>query len=91
MSGAIILVETAFIPPHGRTFYVVGAITSGAIRIGMTLALPLPQRSLIDCTIRSIESTADPRATCIGIRYRDARERNDLLRMDLRGRALPID
>ncbi len=85
------LVEAAFAPPHGRTFYIVGVVTSGSVRVGMRIALPLARRSLIDCTIRTIEETADPRASCLGIRYRDAREREELRTLDLRGRAVLID
>jgi hypothetical protein len=86
MSGGALLVQSTFAPAHGRTFYLVGEIRSGALRIGMKLVLPLPVQSPIDVTIRTVEHTAEPAATCIGIRYRDARERADLLALDLVGR-----
>lgn len=89
--ATLFLVEATFAPTHGRTFYLVGAITSGDVRVGMKLALPLPAQSPIDCTIRSIEHTADPRETCLGLRYHSARERGELLALTLAGRALRID
>lgn len=91
MSTAVFRVETTFAPAHGRTFYLVGVVTSGAVRIGLKLALNLPQRSIVDLTIRTIEHTADPKITCLGIRYRDVRERGELLSLDLNGRLILID
>ena len=87
--GALFLVEATFAPAHGRTFYLVGAVTSGEVRVGMKLVLPT--RAATDRTIRSIEHTTEPRATCLGLRYRDAGERDALLALDLRGRAVLVD
>jgi hypothetical protein len=89
MSAAVFLVETTFAPPHGRTFYLVGNVRSGQVRAGMTLALPQLKGVTVDCTIRSVEHTTEPDATCIG--YRDARERAALLALDLGGRLVLVD
>jgi hypothetical protein len=89
--SAVFLVEATFAPVHGRTFYLVGVVTSGEVRVGMKLALPLPAQSPVDRAIRGIEHTTDPKSACLALRYRDARERAELLRLDLRGRAVLVD
>jgi hypothetical protein len=91
MSAAVLLVESTFAPPQGRTFYLVGKVQTGPVRVGMRLALPYLKDIRIDCTVRTVEHTTEPDATCVGIRYRDARERAALLALDLAGRIVLVE
>lgn len=91
MSAAVLLVESTFAPLHGRTFYLVGRVRTGQLRVGMTLALPHHKDMRVGYTIRTVEHTTEPDATCVGVRCGDARERAALLALNLVGRAVLAD
>lgn len=85
MSTAVLLIEATFAPSYGRTFYLVGKVRTGKLRVGMTLLLPHLKGTRIDCTIRTVEPASEPEATCVGIRYCGVHERLVLLGLDLNG------